>query len=356
MNSKLSQDNASAKMAGVKTAHPWAGCDVAKKTFDAGIWTESETDRPRDLKDIPVKTFERTRDGVQRFVDWVVERVGDVEFRVVMEATGKYSTGLAAWMSALRPSLSPAIVNPMTARRFAESLPTRNKTDRTDARSLARFGAERRPVPFEPLTAEVAELRDLSRHRQAVIDTRVAEENRSKEPTNSPLVRKMLRRHIAQLKRDEKKIGEEMKKIIAKIPDLKRDAAALQGVWSVGFVTSASVLAELGDLRRFQCARQLTAFAGVSPRHEKSGSSVRKRTRMSKQGSSRIRKALYMAALTAIRGDSDLADFYNHLLEEKKTKMAALGAVMRKLLVVMRAILISGEPYVKHYRKPVHNH
>lgn len=102
-------------------------------------------------------------------------------------------------------------------------------------------------------------------------------------------------------------------------------------------------------------ARQLTAFAGVSPRHEESGTSVRKRTRMSKQGSSRIRRTLYMSAMTVIRGDSDLADFYHRLLDEKKTEMAALGAVMRKLLVVMRAILISGEPYVKHYRKPVHN-
>lgn len=351
MNSKLSRVNASAK-----TPKPWVGCDVAKASFDAGIWTESKTERPRDLKDIPVKSFERTQDGVQKFVNWVLEQVGDIEFRVVMEATGKYSTELTIWMIGLRSSLAPAIINPMRARKFAESLPARNKTDRTDARVLARYGGERRPAAFEPLTAQQAELRDLSRHRTALIGMRVAEENRAKEPTNSPFVRKQLRKHIAQLRRDEKNIEEEMKKLIAKTPDMKRDAKALQGVYGIGFVSAATVLAELGDLRRFLCARQLTAYAGVSPCHKNSGASVRKRTRMSKQGPPQIRRALYMIALTAIRADSDLSDFYQHLLAEKKTKMAALGAVMRKLLVVMRAILISGEPYVKHYRKPVHNH
>lgn len=111
MDSKLDPAKASAKTP-AKTPAPWAGCDVGKLTFDAGLWTESETGRPRELKDIPVKTFQHTQEGVAQFIEWVVGRVGDAEFRVVMEATGKYSVELAAWMIALRPSLAPAVVNP----------------------------------------------------------------------------------------------------------------------------------------------------------------------------------------------------------------------------------------------------
>lgn len=335
----------------------WVGCDVAKATFDAALWTAREGLEPRTMKDIPVETFERSPEGVRQFLAWAGETTGEEQgpMRAVMEATGKYSAELAVWMIGERCTLSPAIINPETARRFAQSLALRNKTDRTDARALARYGAERRPAAFEPPTPELAELRDLSRHRQAVIEIRVAEENRAQEPTASPLVRKMLKRHIAQLRRDEKTIEEEMKKVLEKSPDLQRDAKLLRTVYGVGLVTMTSVLAELGDLRRFRRARQLTSFAGASPSRQESGTSVRRTTRMSKKGSSRIRKALYMAAMTAIRTDSDLADFYHRLLAQNKTKMAALGAVMRKLLVVMRAVVISGQPYQKHYRRPVHN-
>ena len=338
-----------------ETPQAWVGCDVAKATFDAALWTRPETGRPRELKELPVRSFERSPAGVRACVEWVAARLGHGDFRVVMEATGKYSTELAAWMIALRPALAPAIVNPETARRFAQSLALGNKTDRGDARALARYGAERLPVAFEPPSAERAELRDLTRHRLAVIETRVAEENRAKEPSASPLVRKLLARHVAQLRRDEARLETAMAKCIAANAELDRDARLLTGIHGVGFVTAASVLAELGDLRRFPRARQLVAFAGVNPRHERSGSSVRRPGRLSKRGSSRVRRTLYMAALSVTRGNSELADFYRHLIETGKTKMSALGALMRKLLVVMRAVVISGRPYEKHFRAAVHN-
>jgi transposase len=272
--------------------------------------------------------------------------------RVVMEATGKYSIELALWMTEERPSLSPAIINPQTARAFARSLSLRNKTDKTDARALAIYGFERRPVGYEPPSRELSLLRSLSRHRKSVIEMRVSEENRLKEPNDSPLVRRMLTRHIAQLRRDEERLEEEMKAIVLKMPHLNSDAQLLDPIDGVGFVTVATVFAELGDLRRFKKARQLSAFSGTSPQENRSGQSVHHKTRMSKQGSSYIRNVLYMAAMAAIRNDNDLARFYYRLVHQGTPKKAALGAVMRKLLLTMRAILISGQPYQKHYRKP----
>lgn len=335
----------------------WAGCDVSKATFEAAVIHPVPADMPARAGAIAVRGFERTRGGVRVFLAWVDERVDDptARCRVVMEATGKYSTELAGWMIAERPGLSPAIINPETARRFAQSLALRNKTDRSDARALARYGAERRPVAYEAPSPELARLRDLVRHRQAVITMRVAEGNRAKESYESPTVRAMLKRHVGQLVRDEKKLEEHIRKLLNLTAQLKHDATLLQTVYGVGLITTVSVLSELGDLRRFKKARQLTAFAGVSPRQERSGTSVRKRTRMSKKGSARVRQVLYMAAMTVIGGDNDLADHYRRLVAGGKTKMAALGVVMRKLLVVMRAVLISGKPFEKHYQKPVHS-
>jgi transposase len=340
-----------------KTLSRWCGCDVAKATFEVALLLPVQEERPFTMKDMPVRTFQRTREGVREFLAWADELLepsgeGPSPLRVVMEATGKYSIELAIWMSAERRSLSPAIINPQTARAFTESLSLRNKTDKTDARALAIYGVERRPVAYEPPSRELSELRSLSRHRQSVIEIRVAEENRLKETNDSPLVRQMLKRHIAQLRRDEGRLEKEMKKVIDKMPQLKRDAQATDQIDGVGFITAVTVLAEVGDLRRFEKARQLSAFSGISPRQNRSGQSVHHKTRMSKKGSSRVRKALYMPAMAAIRGHNDLADCYHRLLAQGKPKKAALGAVMRKLLLLMRAILISGQEYQKHYRRP----
>ena len=360
MNTRSKGHKTTIKSAVKRKTKLWAGCDVAKDTFDVALWEMRESEDQRDMKEIPVETFERTEDGVRELLAWAdeaIEGCGD-SCRVVMEATGKYSTELAMWMLAERSSLAPAIINPEIACRFIQSLGNRNKTDRTAALGLARCGAERRPVAYEPPSAELAELaelRDLSRYRQSVIQIRVAEENRARESTASPAVSRLLKRRIARFIKDEKDIEKEMAKVLEKSSDLEKDAKLLQTVYGVGFITATSILTELGDLRRFATGRQMTAFAGVCPRNETSGTSVHKRTRMSKKGSSRVRNALYMAAMTAIGTDSELAATYRRLLDKKKTKMAALGAIMRKILILMRAILISGKPYEKHYRKAVHN-
>lgn len=346
-----------ATIATAKRPQAWCGADVSKITFDAALWLPLESDSPRQMKDIPVKTFKRSKEGVQAFIAWAkgllapyAKQNGSLpSTRVVMEATGSYSVELAVWMIEQCQSLSPAIINPETANAYFRSLALRNKTDRVDARALARFGYERRPSRYEPPTPEMAQLRDLSRYRQSVITTRVAEQHRSGEPHPSPVVRRMLKERLAQFLRQEEKIEKEMRKIVAKTPDLKRDAEAIEGVYGVGFITAVTVLAELGDLRRFEKARQLSASAGLSPRNCVSGTSVHKRSRMSKKGNKHVRKALYMPALAATRGDSDLADIYDRLMSEGKTHKAALCAVMRKMLLVMRAILISGELYEKHY-------
>jgi len=162
------------------------------------------------------------------------------------------------------------------------------------------YGVEREPVAYEPPTPEHAELQALSRYRDALVRERTAAGNRAEEGSASRVVRRVQAKRLRLLD---------------------------------------------GDLRRFHKARQLTAFAGVSPRIYQSGTSVNGRPRMCKKGSPRVRHVLYLAALTTIRGNNDLQRTYQRLLDEGKLPMVAIGAVMRKLLIVMRALLITETTY-----------
>ena len=136
-----------------------------------------------------------------------------------------------------------------------------------------------------------------------------------------------------------------MKALVNHDEELKRDVTLLTSIYGVAFINATTILAELGDLRRFALGRQLTAFAGMSPRHRDSGSSVHGRSRLCKQGNPRVRQSLYLSAMVAIRGNNQFRQTYLRLLDEGKAKMVALAAIMRKLLVLMRAILINGQAY-----------
>jgi transposase len=337
----------------------WCGCDVSKSSFDAAVWLPPESGERREMQDIPAASFPLRAEGAEAFLRWADEHLAPIAggaekpsaLGVVLEATGRYSIQLATWLIAARANVQPSIINPETARDFIRSLSPRNKTDQIDARGLARYGAERLPSPWEPLTPEQTELRDMARYRKKLQSMCVAEKLRSNEAGITRFVRSKIRDHIAHLERTQAQLEKRMAKIIAGLPELQRDAELLDSVKGVGFITAATVLAEYGDLRRFRRARQLSAFAGFSPRLFESGKSVRKKPRLCKKGSSLGRHALYFPALAAIRGDNDFARMYKDLLHKGKPKMSAIGAVMRKMLLVMRAILISGQPYQPHYRK-----
>jgi transposase len=264
--------------------------------------------------------------------------------RSVMEATGVYSLELSAWLCTQCPMLAPAIVNPERTASYMKSLGLRNKTDRLDARALAFYGADRHPAPFEPLTPEHQALRDLSRYRDALVAEMVAETNRQEQRPQSKLIRKLQARRAQQRQRDIDNIEAEMKRIISDTPHLHKDFKLLLSIPGVGFVTAVVILAEMGDLRRFARARQATAFAGVTPRQNDSGDTKGK-PRMCKKGNPRVRQILYMASMAAVHADSFLKQVYQRLRKEGKCPMVALGAIMRKLITIMRAVLITETPF-----------
>ena len=325
----------------------WVGLDVSKGTFDAALALSDQRFPSTPLRMLPWKAFPRTREGVAAFLAWLKAQAPKEKVRVIMEATGKYSVELTTWLLAKRPSLGPAIENPKNIKAFIDSLNQRNKTDGLDARGLAFYGVERRPAPYEPLSKARQELRELSRCRDALVAHRTALKNRLREKSSSKIVARMLTRQLRQLNDDIAKLEEQMRRVIDEDEDFKRDFALLNTIAGVGPITAMTVLAEIGDLRRFERARQLTAYAGVTPRNVKSGTSVQGKTHMCKRGNGRVRHALYLSAMATLntKKPNSLSMVYHRLCEEGKAGKASLGAVMRKQLTVMRAILISGKPY-----------
>jgi len=328
----------------------WAGLDVSKRFFDAAVAGPGQHVANTSLRDLPWKQFPRTKEGATQFVGWldtcaVAPQAAGV--RVVMEATGKYSIELTAWLLEVRTGLAPAIENAGRTKAFIDSLGQRNRTDGLAARALAFYGVERRPAPCEPLTPQRQKLRELSRFRDTLVGQRGALKNRRMSGISTKVVERMQTRQLRQLDRDIAKIEHEMDQVVKAHPPFQRDYKLLISIAGVGRITAMVVLAEVGDLRRFYRARQLTAYVGVSPSVVQSGSSIRGRTRMCKRGNRRVRKALYMSALAVLRTQypNSLKAMYLCLCDHGKEKKSALGALMRKQLTVMRAVLIHGVPY-----------
>ena len=329
-----------------ETAPAWAGIDVAKGTFEVAVHPAWTPGKPVPLSDLPRGSFPRTAEGVASFLDWLDGAKAPGGVRAVMETTGRYSVELAELLLAASPSLAPAIADAKSASHFARSLRLRNKTDRADAATLARFGAERCPEPWRRAAPEYAALHEMVRQRAFLVADLTAARNRLAEIDGMPAVAKVQQRVVAALEKALAKTEELMRGHVASHPVLAEAVGRLDTLPGVAFVTAATVLGELGDITRFPTSRGLAAFAGLSPRRFESGTSVHGRTRMCKQGSPEVRRVLYMAAMAAVgRPGNRFARSHAAMVATGKPGKVALCAIMRRMLVTMRAMLVAGADY-----------
>lgn len=326
----------------------WVGIDVSKSSFDAATYLPHVA-----MSNVP--SFPRTREGAAQLLHWseqLAERhIPGARIRVVMEATGSYSIQLLAWLLELRPDCAPAIINPSYIKAFGQSLGGRNKTDKADARVIARYGCEREPAPEQVPDADFVRLRALVRERAYLVEMITAEKNRSAEPAASDLIQQLRTSRLDTLKQQLKTLEKQIRTHVANTPKMHHDVELLDSVPGVGFIAAVTVLAELGDLRRFPTARKLAAFSGMSPRRNQSGK-TEKQTRLCRMGNANVRPVLHLGARSLTKHDSSLGQFYRQLVSRGKTKKAANAAVSRKILLLMRAVLVNNCPYDGDYHAP----
>jgi transposase len=320
----------------------WVGIDLAKKSFYAALAPLGT--RPDEWAKLQHRAFDHSAPGVTALCCWV-EHLGYTREQIAgvcVEATGSL-----AWLftELLEDRLGPvSIVNPAYPHQFAKSLGLREKTDRTDACALALYGLALRPVPRPLPSVRQRTLRELAKLYADSRSDLTAVDNQLGEPIQSPFVRKHLQNKHRQLEKALVAIEKEMDTITDEDPQMGQDAKRMQTIPGVGPKTARALLAQLGDLRQYTRA-ELTARAGLYPRQHQSGTSVRKRPRLAKGGGAAVRTALYMAALNARRFCPHLRTFADRLKQNGLSNMAILGAVMRKLLLLIRTLIVHQTDY-----------
>jgi len=314
----------------------FVGIDVSKNTLDVALLQEGTAGKARH------KVFANSTAGHHQLLSWLQEQ-GVTVAHACLEATGTWADAVALALHEAGHQVS--VVNPALVRAFGQSQLKRTKTDKADAILIARFCQMHHPPVWSPPAPEIRELQALVRRLETLEEMRLMEENRLTSGVSCEAVRADLEEHLSDLQKRIDKTRRQIKDHIDQHPDLKSQAKLLESIPGIGAATAALLLAELGDISHFDNARQVAAFAGLVPRIRQSGSSVRSKPRLSKVGSSRLRKALYFPALTALRFNPLIKAFGLRLSAAGKSKMLILGAAMRKLLHIAYGVLKSQQPF-----------
>jgi len=257
---------------------------------------------------------------------------------LVVEATsGCDQALLRACTTAARPFVR---LNPLHAWHFAQSL-NLPKTDRTDARMLARLGAERRPAPHRPPDPARGELAELADRRDQLKRMETQEKNRLGK-TAAPLIRADIRASLKALSARIKRFEAEIAAFLARSPDLARDAELLRSVPGMGPVTSANLLARLPELGQLD-RRAIASLAGLAPKARESGK-FRGKRRIG-QGRASVRRLLYMAAMSLWRRPGAMGGLTGRLLAAGKPPKVALIALARKIATIANAVLRDQKPF-----------
>lgn len=253
---------------------------------------------------------------------------------IVLEATGGYERLAAQELRAA--GLPVAVINPQQVREFARATGTRAKTDRLDARVLARFGERLQPAMRPQPSATAHDLAEVLSRRRQLRELRTMEQNRREhlpsrlQPAADRLL-VLLEEQIAELDRL-------LEETIADDPQTAAKAEVLRSIPGVGPVLTATLLGELAELGTLS-RQHVAALVGVAPLNRDSG--TRHPSAAIGGGRRQVRTALYLPSLAAARHPA-FAPFYQRLLAQGKPKKVAIVAMMRKLITIANALLRDG--------------
>ena len=297
------------------------GVDVSKNSLDVAVGPCGESMR-----------FANSEDGIALLADFIKPLAPTL---VLFEATGGWEMNAVRHLAAKRLPL--VVINPRQVRDFAKATGQLAKTDAIDARILARFAEAVRPEvrPLKPL--ELQKLEALNNRRRQIVEMITIERNRL--VTAPEWIRPDIEELIAILKKRLAAINGDLNQLIRKSPLWREKDKILQSVPGVGPVMAMTLLADLPELGALN-RKQISALVGVAPLNCDSGTYKGKRRIWG--GRAAIRSVLYMCALTAIRCNPVIREFYQRLRRAGKLPKVAITACMRKILVILNAMMKSG--------------
>jgi transposase len=303
------------------------GIDVSKDHLDVHCLGDGRAAR-----------FGNDAAGFRKLKAWL-PKAGDIA-RVVYEATGPYHAALERRFGGELPLVK---VNPLQARRFAQSTGSRAKTDAVDARMLAQMGAALNLDPQAPISETLRELKELQVARQAMIKDKTRLLNRIKTQMVAFVV-KQSKARLALIERQLRDIDLEIRSRIDAEKPLARAFEIISSIPGLGAVSAAAVLAEcpeIGTLNR----KQMASLAGLAPMTRQSGQW--KGNAFIQGGRHHLRGALYMPAIVAMRFNLDLKAKYQALRKAGKPAKVAITALMRKLIELANTLVKADRLWVR---------
>jgi transposase len=320
--------------------------DLAKRSAEAAVAPMGALEK--DWKRFPTHTVADAPESSQAIADllaWVTQATGPSALcrLVVVESTGSISRRFAVALNVTGRLPHVHIVNPARSKHFLMSLGVRDKTDRIDAAGLALYGARCNLRAPRELSASEMQLRELTRLRENCVASQTMWKNRLGEACDR-VVRKRIEEKIAGEERALRSVERDIRKALKADPALDQQVRWIKQVKCLKDVSAITITGELGDLARYRRS-EVTAVGGVFPKRFTSGDTVRRPPRLARGGGSHLRRVLYMAATSVFQSKGALREYAERCLARGMKKAQTIGALMRKLLLIARAVVCARGKY-----------
>lgn len=322
------------------------GVDISKKDFHACL---SVIDTAQQVKVKASRKFSNQQQGFKELLLWISTHKKEVNIplTVVMEATGVYYENCALFL--FKAGLSVAVLLPNKAKKYMQSVGLKTKNDKIDASGLARMGAEQCLELWQPMDDFFYNLRALTRHHQSLheVKTNIGNQLHADEHSiyANKKVMKQLKKLISTIEKEIAEIEQEIEFQLNIKSEVAEKVKQITNVKGIGTLTVATILGETNGFTLFKSIPQLVSYAGYDVVENQSGKH-RGKTRISKKGNSRIRRVLYMPALSVVRYDpGGFKVFYERVLSRHQQKMKAYVAVQKKLLVLIYTLWRKNETF-----------
>jgi len=255
--------------------------------------------------------------------------------RLVVEATGRQEQRLVR--AAQKLGVPVVIAQPISVRRFAGALGLLAKTDKLDSRVIAQYAAVIQPQVRELPDKNTRKLKDLTIRRKQVIGMLTMEKNRLQ--VMPKFLRAEIRKSIAGLQRQQQRLDAHILELSEQVPVWRDRRQIMESMTGVGVTLSTTLLSDLPELGTLN-QKQIAALVGVAPMNRDSGK-MRGKRRV-RGGRAHVRTVLFMAALSAIQHNPVIKSFYQRLLAKGKNRKVAVVACMRKMIVLLNAMVRDG--------------
>lgn len=331
------------------------GIDISKNDFHACL---SSIDMEQRVKILRSGTFKNKKIGFLEFSKWVQASCTnkDIPIRFVMEATGVYYENCALFL--VKHDYSVSVVLPNKSKKYIGALGIKTKNDKVDAQALSRMGAEQALEIWQPMGEYFYKLRSLTRHNQSLKETKTiltnqlesVEHSMYQDKTTKQSLNKLIKALDVQIKATTKAISNH----IQSNERVKEQVENITAIVGVGELSVAVLLAETNGFELFKNIPQLISYAGYDVIENQSGKHTGK-TKISKKGNARIRRALHMPSLCLVTHNVKLfKDLFNRTFQRHGIKMKSYVAVQKKLLIMIYTLWKKNEKFDPQYHIKIH--